>query len=260
MEKAKHHLPPDLLADFEKQISKRDLSGFRSELLKIARPKLMLTCDGAVLKRMPKGMSRIGGPPDVSSLAQWKSPEDGKFSVFYLQVNMSEVPDPADFGLPEQGLLSIYVGNQNMVDDWDSRSSILFNARTDNLKRFPLPDLDEYCDDDLAKDHVPTCARPPRKLKARKAVWLPHNFAPDSICDGGSGVEDAYFDLCHHYEGTIDMCTPVSYSSRKGWTCLFRLHSCDYFSFGDWGKEYIWVRNSRGCLDFTKATADYDDY
>lgn len=256
---SKHNLPPDLRQDFEEQIEVYGLSEFRAELMEIARPKLTVFYKDKILKRIPKGISRIGGPPDVTSIDQWRCPKNGVYNVFYFQINLADIPGPSDFNLPSSGLMSLYVSNQNMVND---DATIFVNKRTDNLKRFPLPELTEYCDGDLRKNHLPACARPPRKLKIERGVWLPEQFPPLSIRESGYENEDAYHELSFHYDGMIDLCAHSNQMcfNTKGWTCLFKLHGCDYFEFGDCGYEYIWVRNTKGKLDFSKTRAEYSDF
>ena len=169
----KSRLAPEVQAAFEAQIEKHELTEYRSELLRSARPKLVIDV-GAPLKRIPKGISRIGGPPDVRSKDDWQL-EDGQYLVFYFQLSLAEIGNAADFDLPKSGLLSLYVDNQNMVNDWYGNSRIIHNTRTDNLNQYPLPKLAEYCDGDLREGHLPTCARPPRRLTIREAVWLPYD-------------------------------------------------------------------------------------
>lgn len=170
----------------------------------------------------------------------------------------TEIQNAADYDLPKSGLLSLYVDNQNMVDDWYGCSAIIHNPKIDKLKRYPLPELTEYCDGDIDEQHLPTCARPPHRLTIRESVWLP--FEPEWSWGADLEVINRYSDLCDHYGGLADLCGPdTPAGNQPQWKCLFKLNSCKYFEFGDVGHEYIFVRKKRDGLDFSKVTAEYSD-
>lgn len=252
--KKEQFLPDYLKADLENQIKLHGLVEYHSDLIEMARPKLSLILDH-VLDEIPLGISRIGGAPDVSLLEEWRSPKTGKYNVFYLQVNLNEVPNSSFYKLPKSGLLSLYTDNQNMVGNGPI---LIFNQDVDNLKQFPLPTLGEYCDEDLSENHLPACQKLPKKFIIKESIWLSNEYPPDSIYDAGGEIEEAYFHLLDHYnEGIVDMCTPDSSGDKS---CLFRLYGSEYFEFGDCGTDYISAKQDETGFNFTEISEWNHDY
>ena len=101
-------------------IKRLGLDKYSEQLLSIAREciRVVATSD---LDEISVGMSRIGGPPDLFDESQWPKYGYGEgkdsLSVFYFQVNLSDLPLTLSPEMPNKGLLSIYSTSQNQLED-----------------------------------------------------------------------------------------------------------------------------------------------
>lgn len=234
-------------------------------LLEVARESIRIVATDN-LEKLSIGESRIGGPPDLESKLQWPlySGEDTKnndLSVFYFQVNLTDLPNILAPSIPEKGLLSIYSTSQNQLED---EGSVLYFNDINTLHSQRLPNINEFGDKDLDnKYNIAACFHQPRKLEFELSVSLPgYLYHPEFIEEDEL---DAYLELesllthklkgeeigfmfSHYLQGMPEEDDPK-------WFTLFNLSSgSQYFSFGDCGNCGISIkRDKEKVCDFEGA-------
>jgi len=99
--------------DFETLCRKAGLGARAADLLKAARPGVVLIPEPVDLDGLPLGASRIGGTPDLPDGAKWPEWRDGPLS-FIAQLNLEDLSRyPACGVLPDSGhLLFFYHAEQ----------------------------------------------------------------------------------------------------------------------------------------------------
>ena len=249
-------------------IRETGLEKYTDIILKVARESIKITVTDEI-EALTVGESRIGGPPDLASELQWPKygyqNKENALSVYYFQVNLSDLPKYIGPSLPKQGLLSIFATSQNQLED---DGTVIYNSDIKTLSTQRLPDIKEFGDEDLDEIcHCPVCFHKPRKLSFEKSISLPgYLYTPRGIDDEYD--IDKYFEIVdqiprlaghelgdmfsYYYQGLPEERNPE-------WFSLFNLYSDGmYFSFGDCGNTAISVlRNKAQAGDFTGAEFNY---
>ena len=124
------------------------------------------------------GTSRFGGDPDIP--ADFDRRDQLEELVFIYQVNLADLPQRAELGLPESGLLSVF-------SDGDADRGCTFFFAASNLTRYALPEPDpEYIFANIK----------PWTLKLAPSVDLP-DYGADLFDEiGDAGLDSEYEELC----------------------------------------------------------------
>jgi uncharacterized protein YwqG/predicted DNA-binding protein (MmcQ/YjbR family) len=94
----------------------------RKAIRKLARQAILLRTKKSSEAKIPLGVTKIGGKPDLPAKAEWPAYRDGKPLAFLAQINLTEVAKRGSpiKGLPAAGLLSVFsVWGWMKGDDFD---------------------------------------------------------------------------------------------------------------------------------------------
>jgi uncharacterized protein YwqG len=141
---------------FDKLLGFYDLTHFKTQILKVARPSLLIKSTTASSE--PRlGQSKLGGTPDLPPSLDWPKSRDGKSFAFIAQINLAELPKATLPDFPSQGILYFFSLYGRCVEGeepyyWTTpqpkeppRSVVLYAASADKLNRSsPEPDVNQY--------------------------------------------------------------------------------------------------------------------
>lgn len=93
-------------------LDETDLMSYKNKILSLKRNEVLAeTYTIKYQDRMKKGVSKIGGSPDISnkfSDFRWPKTSDGEYLSFVCQINLSEIKDINDYGLLKGMLYFFY--------------------------------------------------------------------------------------------------------------------------------------------------------
>jgi uncharacterized protein YwqG len=261
----------DTAENLKAAIKNMGLEKYTEQLLNIARETIRVVATSPI-DTQALGQSRIGGAPDLENIKQWPvygyGDNKNQLSVFYFQINLSDLPQLATPKLPTNGLLSLYSTSQNQLED---DGTVLFFRDVNNLSSQKLPDIKEFGDKDLDLTfNTPACFSKPRKIEFETSISLPgYLYCPDFIEEDDL---DNYLELEALYPHKLDgeelgfmysyYCQGMPEEDDSEWFTLLNLHSdSKYFNFGDCGNCGISAkRKSAESGDFKEALFNYCEY
>lgn len=130
-------------------LEKYELGRVADPLLAEARPQLVLQA-GQVYEGEgppPLGKSRLGGTPDLPPGTAW--PElRGEPLIMTAQIRFDELSVPAEWPLPREGLLSLFMGDDE--ERFAVDHELIYTADPVSLERLPAPKMQE-------REHLRAC-------------------------------------------------------------------------------------------------------
>lgn len=147
----------NLLQPLRDQIAAAGLQPYETALLDAAGVAVEIELDGAPQNTI--GESRFGGAPDFPADWQWpiQSRHDrrqGKKMNFLLQINLADVLDFTARPLPQRGVLSFFIGDDESAFYVENRVFLFEDAA---LQATTMPNEDEFASDaylDLVSRHL----------------------------------------------------------------------------------------------------------
>lgn len=250
------------------------LSKHARSILELARPSVSINARRCALEALTIGASRFGGSPDLPADLPWPH-YGGRPLSFLAQINLSDVPVPAESQLPRTGFLAFFYETASMQWGFDPT-----DRGCSHVAFFEVPATE------LTRALPPQASPPVETYQPCALTFASQADLPsldDIICDplqselaDGEGSaysdvasslhEDTYHHLLGHAQiiqndmrvecqtassGT-DVSTPDGY--RRGeamhgraleWELLLQIdsdHEGPGWMWGDVGRLYFWLR------------------
>jgi hypothetical protein len=253
------------------QIGNHGLERFTEKIFALARENVEIYAS-AEIRNLEIGQSRVGGGPDLPSMSAWPTlplTNGGTgYLIFFLQLNLAELPPVIGSFVPDHGLLSVFSDRRVYIE----QGQVLYHGDLASLTYQRLPEIAAFADGDLDETDLPPCYRPPTHLAFRQGLSLP-SYVPwvENDADHNAYME-LYLDLRGvSTPGDSDLThigsmfgVPPNHTvgeDNPEWGLLLNLHSWNrYFDFGDCGHQAFSVETRRALVgDFSTIAYEYHE-
>ena len=187
----------------EQRIDERGLSAAKARIMALVRPAIALIPEIADENEIPLGSTKLWGLPHVPLGFDWPIYE-GMMLGFLGQVNLAELKNCYDLGLPSNGLLSFWF-HQGLDNDDRHACGKVFHFSDSELALLEWPDDDGRYELSWVFDHSSAT------WKARLIAFpsLPYGYYYDNVYQEflnlSEDENDTYSDLQSQLSNVFDL-------------------------------------------------------
>jgi uncharacterized protein YwqG len=160
-----------------------------------------------------KGMSRMGGMPDLPKSVRWPARDDGKLFSHIMQIDLGDLPQLQSRAIPDSGRLYVFVGDDGVSGNVEHRV-IYDNSSVLDLARASQPQ-----EGDLASESL--LELKPYALIFELSLSLPETAVSEQWRDREIDMNDEVWDKYSEMRATLSKTRGEPPSQLLGYASFF---------------------------------------